>query len=120
MTKRAELRARYIEGWYEMDAEKLFSSVTDGFIFDDPAEPVPISKEMLPDYMVRWNEMVRALGGDNEWILTHEVREDKNGVLTDWEWWEIVDTGLCGAAFVLTSDEGVFLERITYFDRTAR
>ena len=100
-----------------MDADKLFSSVANNFIFDDPAEPGPITKDMLADYMVRWNEMTTALGGNNEWILNHEVREDRDGVLTDWEWWEIVGTELCGAAFVLTSDEGVFLERITYFNR---
>lgn len=117
MSKREKLRAQYIEGWYAMDADKLFSSVANNFIFDDPAEPGPITKDMLADYMVRWNEMTTALGGNNEWILNHEVREDRDGVLTDWEWWEIVGTELCGAAFVLTSDEGVFLERITYFNR---
>ncbi len=105
-----------MEGWYEMDAEKLLSTTTSDFIFDDPAEPAPVTREMLPEYMVRWNTMTSALGGANKWILSHEVREDKDGILTDWEWWEIVGTNLCGAAFVKTSDAGVFLERITYFE----
>lgn len=117
MSRRFELRARYIEGWYELDAEKLLSSTTDQFIFDDPAEPGPVTREMLPDYMRRWDKKTKAAGATGEWILTHEVREDKDSILTDWEWWEVVGTDIGGAAFVKTSDEGVYLERITYFKR---
>jgi hypothetical protein len=40
--------------------------------------------------------------------------------LTDWEWWELIDSGLQGAALVLTGNAGVLLERITYFDRDMR
>ena len=72
---------------------------------------------MLPAYMRRWDERTRALGGNNQWRLSHEVREDKEGILTHWEWWELLDTPLQGAAIVLTGDEGVILERITYFER---
>ncbi len=44
MSKRAELRALYIEGWNKMDAEKLVSAVADDFLFDDPADPEPVTK----------------------------------------------------------------------------
>ncbi len=114
MAKRHELRSLYIEGWYESDIHKLLAATTSGFLFDDPAEAEPVTKQHLPDYMKRWNE--RA-GQNQKWTLTHEVREDKDGILTDWEWWEVVDTELQGAAFVVTSEEGVCLERITYFQR---
>ena len=39
--------------------------------------------------------------------------QDKDAILTDWEWWEVSGTSLQGAAVVLTSDAGVLLERIT-------
>jgi hypothetical protein len=53
MSKRTQHRARYIEGWNTMDAEKLLGSVTDDFPFDDPTEPEPITKAMLAAYLPR-------------------------------------------------------------------
>ena len=90
-----------------------------GFV-DDPAEPEAVTRATLPAYMQRWVKRTRALGGDNQWRLAHESRIDKNGILTDWEWWEVIDSGLQGAALVLTGNAGVLLERITYFDRDMR
>jgi hypothetical protein len=114
LADRFALRAQYIAGWYEMDAEKLVSATRDDFIFDDPAEPAPVSRLGLQEYMWRWQKHAQF---KNEWILQHQTREDKDGVLTDWLWWEVVGTKLCGAAVVKTSDAGVFLERIVYFKR---
>ena len=120
MSSRIELRKRYLQGWYQMDAELLLTSTAHDFIFEDPAEPGPVSRDMLPGYMQRWDSRARAAGGNNEWALTHETRTDNDGILTDWEWWEVIGTELQGAAVVLTNDSGVFLERITYFDRKMR
>ena len=117
MTTRFELRTRYIEGWYELDADKLISSTSYDFLFDDPAEPKPVNRESLPEYMIRWDKRTRLLGATNIWNLSDEVRQDSNGILTDWEWWELVGTDFCGMAIVKTRDDGVFFERITYFDR---
>jgi hypothetical protein len=114
MTKRAELRAQYIAGWYEKDAAKLVQSTRADFQFDDPAEPAPVAREGLAAFMTRWDAHA---GGHNDWILRDEVRQDKDGILTDWMWWAVVGTDLTGAAVVKTSDEGVFLERIAYFTR---
>jgi len=72
---------------------------------------------MLADYMHRWDASTRTLGPTNQWILSNEVREDSDGIPTDWEWWELVGTGLHGTANVQTSYDGVLSERITYFDR---
>jgi hypothetical protein len=120
MSKRLELRQRYIDGWYQMDVDLLLGATAADFIFDDPAEPEPVTRAMLAGYMQRWNRRANRLGGNNQWILTHELRADKDGILTDWEWWEVVDSGLRGAALVLTGDRGVFAERITYFDRNLK
>ncbi len=116
MTDRFELRTRYIDGWYEMDVQKLLSATTPDFLFDDPKEPEPVTRANLPGYMARWQQRV---GNANEWNLQHHVREDRDGVLTDWHWWELVGTGISGAAVVKTNDNGVFLEHIAYFERDA-
>jgi hypothetical protein len=120
ISKCVEFRERYLRGWYEMDAELLLSSVAPDFIFDDPAEPEPVTRAMLPDYMQRWDRRMRAAGGNNQWTLTHESRRHEDGLLIDWEWWQVSGSDLQGAAVVLTSDHGVLLERITYFDRKIR
>ena len=117
MMNRFEHRARYIAAWYELDGEQLVSSCAEDFIFEDPAEPFPINRGGLIDYMHRWDARVTAKHADPQWKLEHEVRQDQDGILTDWEWWEVLDTGMQGMAIVLTSDQGVFLERITYFDQ---
>lgn len=117
MNNRYQHRARYIEGWYEMDKNKLVSSTTDTFVFEDPREPAPVSRLQLGSYMMRWDAWTRSEGASNLWKLDYEVRQDKDGLLTDWEWWELEGTDICGMAFVVTSDAGVVIEKITYFDR---
>jgi hypothetical protein len=119
-SKRAEMRELYLKGWYQMDAGMLLSSTAQDFIFDDPAEPEPVTRDMLVGYMQRWDSRARAAGGNNQWQLTHKFRSDENGIMTDWEWWQLVGTDLQGAAVVLTGDKGVVLERISYFDRAIR
>jgi len=115
MARRHDLRALYITGWYERDVDKLLATTADDFVFDDPAEPAPITRSGLAAYMQRW---LARTGGENNWRLTHEVRQDKDGVLTDWEWWEVLGTDMEGTAVVMTGDQGVQLERITYFKRS--
>ncbi len=65
MTARFELRARYMEGWNELDVKKLVSAASSDFIFDDPAEALPVNKESLAQYMVRWDARTRLLGAIN-------------------------------------------------------
>jgi len=120
MSKRSEIRTRYMQGWYNLDADLLLETTSPEFVFDDPVEPEPVTRAMLVDYMHRWDARTRGLGSSNEWILSNEVREDNDGILTDWEWWELAGTSLHGAAIVKTSDKGVLFERITYFDRSIR
>ena len=117
MTNRFKLRDAYIQAWYELDASALLATTSEDFIFDDPAEPEPITRRMLPEYMLRWDRRARAAGGKNLWILEDQVRQDCDNVLTDWEWWELTGTNLKGMGLVKTGESGVFLERITYFQR---
>lgn len=103
-----------------MNAGLLLATTTSDFIFDDPAESTPVTRDGLEAYMHRWDQRTRAQGATNEWVLSLESRQDNDGILTDWEWWELVGSDLSGSAVVQTCDAGVMFERITYFDRNAR
>ncbi len=115
MSRRAQLRALYIEGWETMDAEKLVSAVADGFEFDDPADPEPVTKAMLVDYMPRWPAKAATLGGAFAFDIIDKVVQDKDGVLLEWYWWRLAGTDVEGAAVIKTTDEGVVSERLTYY-----
>ena len=98
-----------------MDAEKLVSSVADGFEFDDPAEPEPITKTNLVRYMPAWPDKAKALGGTFRFEITDKVVQDKDGVLLEWYWWKLIGTDVEGAAVIKTTDEGVLFERLSYY-----
>ena len=115
MSKRARLRAQYIEGWETMDAEKLVSSVAESFEFDDPAEPEPVTKASLVDFMTRWPAKAQALGGRFAFDIVVKVVQDRDGVLLEWYWWRLAGTDVEGAAAIKTTDEGVLFERLAYF-----
>jgi hypothetical protein len=115
MSRRAQLRAQFIEGWETMDAEKLVSAVADDFEFDDPADPAPVTKSTLVDYMPRWSAKAEALGGTFAFDIIDKVVQDKDGVLLEWYWWRLVGTDVEGAAVIKTTDEGVVSERLTYY-----
>jgi hypothetical protein len=108
---RKKLRQLYIEGWYELNIKKLLAATAKDFKFFDPMERAPVDRDGLIRYMERWNARV---GYKQEWRLSHETRKDQNGVLTDWEWWELVGTDFAGSAVVTTTDLGVTMEKITY------
>ena len=115
MSKRAELRALYIEAWNTMDPEKLVSAVADDFLFDDPADPEPVTKAALADYMPRGPARAKALGATFRFEMSDKVVQDKDGVLLEWYWWKLTGTGLEGAAVIKTTDDGVVYERLTYY-----
>jgi len=98
-----------------MDAGKLLASVADGFVFDDPAEPAPVTKSMLADYMPRWPAKAGALGAGFVFDIVDKVVQDRDGVLLEWYWWRLAGTGVEGSAVIKTTDAGVLSERLTYY-----
>ena len=114
-SKRARHRARYIDGWNTMDAGKLLASVTEDFVFDDPADRAPVTKATLADYLPVWPEKAGTLGAAFEFDIIDKVVEDRNGFLTEWYWWRLAGTDVEGSAVIRTSDEGVISERLTYY-----
>lgn len=66
-----------------MDIDELLATTANSFVFDDPVEPGPVSREMLSGYMQRWDQRTRAMGSTNQWNLSHHLRQDNDGILTD-------------------------------------
>ena len=64
--------------------------------------------------MVSWTNRVGLI---QNWRLTHEVRQDKDEIVTDWEWLEILITPFSGSAIITITDNSDNLERITSFKR---
>jgi len=115
VSKRLTHRARYIDGWNTMDAAKLMASITDDFIFDDPADPGPITKATLVDYMPVWPNKTAALGAQFTFEIIDKTVQDHEGVLLEWYWWRLIGTTVEGSAVIKTSDDGVISERLTYY-----
>jgi len=115
LSKRAQHRARNIDGWNTMGARKLLASVIDDFAFDDPADPGPVTKATLVDYMPVWPGKAEALGAAFKSDIAYKVVQDQDGVLLEWYWWRLTGTDFEGSAVIKTSDDGVISERLTYY-----
>ncbi len=118
MSKREEKRKAYGEGWDTWNADLLLSSLTDDFVFDDPAMPEPVIKANMAEYMAGWKDRVKQLGGTGEIGSRDRVTIDKDGAIVSWHWWSFVGTNYEGSAVTRTTDEGVQYERITYYPNT--
>ena len=115
MSEREQRRARYIDAWYAMDGDGLLANTTDDFVFDDPTEPAPITKNGLVAYMPVWPERLAKMGGSFIFDITDKVIQDKDGMLTEWYWWKLVGVPVVGSALIKTIDAGVQYEGITYY-----
>ena len=98
-----------------MDAGKLLASVSEHFLFDDPADPAPITKAGLVAYMPVWTGRAEALGGCFHIEIRDKVVADRDGLLLEWYQWRLAGTAVEGAALIKTSDQGVLLERLSYY-----
>ena len=115
MSKRHDHLAAYVEGWRTMNVELVLSSLADGFVFDDPARGDAVTKPTMADYMASWDERTGALSGSWHYENSHEVVDDRDGILLRWKWWRFTGTDIQGSALTKTGDEGMLFERITYF-----
>ena len=120
MTVRTEKRKAYGKGWDTWDEATLLSSLADGFTFDDPALPEPVTKEQMPKYMASWKSRVKSLGGTGEIGSRDRVTIEADGAIVSWHWWTFVGTEYEGSAVTRTTDEGVQYERIAYYPSTPR
>ncbi len=118
MSKRADKRKTYGRAWDTWDPELLASSLAEGFVFDDPAMPAPVTEDNIAAYMAGWRDRVKSLGGTGEIGSRDRVTADRDGAHVSWHWWSFVGTEFEGTAVTRTTDEGVQYERITYYPNT--
>ena len=50
MPERTDKRKAYGEGWDTWNEDLLLSSLTEDFVFDDPAMPEPVTKANMAEY----------------------------------------------------------------------
>ena len=103
MSKRARHRARYVEAWNAMDAEKLLASVADDFLFDDPTDAQPVTKAALAAYLPKWPAKAAALGAAFEFEIVDKVVRDDGRLLLEWYWWRLIGADVEGSAVIKTS-----------------
>lgn len=103
-----------------MNVELVLSAIAEGFVFDDPALPAPVTKSTIAGYMSSWEERTRALSGTWGYEKSDEVVQDRDGVLLRWDWWHFPGTGLQGSAVTKITDEGIIYERLAYYTEPAK
>ncbi len=101
-----------------MNVERVRSALAEGFVFDDPALPEPVTKATMADYMSSWADRTKALSGTWRYENSHEVVQDQDGVLLRWKWWRFTGTSIQGSALTKTTDDGMLFERIAYYPST--
>ncbi len=98
MSKRRDYLNTYVEGWRSMNVELVLSALAEGFVFDDPALPEPVTKATMAGYMSSWEDKTKALSGTWRYENSHEVVQDQDGVLLRWKWWRFTGTNIQGSA----------------------
>ncbi|MEM7221724.1 MAG: hypothetical protein AAF495_02010 [Pseudomonadota bacterium] len=105
----------YLQGWEELDADKVIASLDESFTYIDPSMPAPITKDMMRDYMNQWAARSAALGGTGELSLSHTVTQAQEGELLSWTWWSFDGTEVQGAALIKAASSGVLFEKIAFY-----
>lgn len=119
MSQRQDHLNAYVEGWRSMNAERVLSALAEGFVFDDPALPEPVTKATMAAYMSSWGDRAKGSSGTWRYENSHEVAQDRDGILLRWKWWRFTGSTLQGTALTKTSDDGMLFERITYYPSTS-
>jgi hypothetical protein len=119
MSKRWDHLNAYVEGWRSMNCALVLGALADGFVFDDPALPEPVTKTTMAEYMSSWEARTKALSGTWRYDNSDEVVQDRDGVLLRWKWWRFTGTGIQGSALTKTTDDGMIYERIAYYTAPA-
>lgn len=98
-----------------MDPERAMRAAAPGYLWHDGMVEEPITKELFSDYLLGWEDRMKALGGTGRYEVSDELSADQDGHILRWAWWRFVDTDVGGSALLKVGDEGGLYEKIAYF-----
>lgn len=119
MSRTAFLRA-YGKAWQIGDAAQILAATAAGFIYEDPAFGT-IARVDFPAYLEAFKARVAALrtsdGAAPAGLMTFSDFADTVAADEDtaWAWWRVPETTLQGGGMIKIGDDGIRLERMTYF-----
>ena len=119
MSRAAFLKA-YGRGWQAGDAAQILVASAAGFICEDPVAGA-ITRADFPAYLDAFKSRVAALrasaGASAVGLMTFSDFAVAAGADEDtaWAWWRVPGTALEGGGLIRIGDDGVRLERMTYF-----
>jgi hypothetical protein len=115
MSKRKEMLKEYLAGFQSMDPERSLRAAAPDFYILDGALEVPVSRARFPEYMLGWDERMKAIGGTGSYEVSDEVVQDLNDCLLRWAWWKFIGTEIEGSALVKVTDGGVAYAKFAYY-----
>ena len=81
MSDREEMLKEYLAGFQSMDPERSLRAATPDFHILDGALEVPVSRVDFPDYMLGWDDRMKALGGTGRYEVSDEVVQNLDDCL---------------------------------------
>jgi hypothetical protein len=113
----------YLRGWETGDSSLLLSQTVEGFFFDDPNRGI-IARADYEAYVAEIWEEAREYRGDHQLDHLEDLseilhKEENDGTVSVWFWWEIAGTPIAGSSLVKMNSEGVLSETICYYGQTA-
>ncbi|WP_263740023.1 hypothetical protein [Defluviimonas sp. WL0050] len=113
--KRIAFLREYLAGVQSMDPERAMRAAAPGYLWYDGMVAEPITKDQFANYLLGWEDRMKAIGGTGRYEVSDELSADQNGHILRWAWWRFVGTDVGGSALLKVGDEGVIYEKIAYF-----
>ena len=112
----------YLQGWIKGDSALLLAETADGYYFDDPNRG-RIAKTDFEAYVDEIKAEADGFRGDRPFDNFEDLseivtKEQDDGTVTVWFWWEITGTPIEGASLVKVGEAGVLSETICYYGRS--
>ncbi len=115
MLKRKTLLKEYLAGVQSMDPERAMRAAAPGYRWFDGALKSPVTRENFSEYLLDWEERMKAIGGSGRYEVSDELEQDLDDCLLRWAWWKFVSTDVEGSALLKVTDDGVIYEKIAYY-----
>ena len=115
MSKREDMLREYLAGFQSMDPARSLRATAPDFRVLDGALEFPVSRASFPDYVLGWEERMKAIGGTGRYEVSDEVVQGLDDCLRRWAWWKFIGTDIEGSALVKVTDDGVAYAKFAYY-----